>query len=88
MLALAGSLFLSACEGSYYISEQPVEPVYERPAPPYAGAVWIDGEYTWVGGRYVYARGHWDRPRVGHVYVRGTWEHTGRGYRWHRGHWN
>ena len=88
MLALAGALFLSACAGSYYVSSQLDEPVYERPAAPYEGAVWIDGEWEWNGGRYVYARGHWDRPRVGHVYVRGNWEHTGRGYRWNHGHWN
>jgi hypothetical protein len=87
MIALAGSLFMSACAGSYYVTAQPVEPVYERPAVPYAGAVWIDGEYTWSGGTYVYVRGHWDRPRNGRAWVRGNWERTNRGYRWHRGHW-
>lgn len=87
LITLAGSLFLSSCAGSYYVSSQPVEPVYDRPAAPYDGAVWIDGEWSWVGGNYVYVRGHWDRPRAGHAYVRGSWEHTNHGYRWHRGHW-
>jgi len=87
MLALAGSLFMSGCAGSYYVAEQPVEPVYERPVAPYGGAIWIDGDWTWSGGRYVYVRGHWDRPRPGRVWVRGSWERGPRGYRWHRGHW-
>jgi hypothetical protein len=88
LLVFAVSLFLSSCAGSYYITDQPVEPAYERPAAPYEGAVWIDGEWAWNGGRYEYARGHWERPRTGHVYAKGTWEHTNRGYRWHKGHWN
>lgn len=87
MLAMAGSLFLSSCAGSYYVTDQPVEPVYERPIAPYAGAIWIDGDWGWQGGRYVYVRGHWGRPRPGHVWVRGNWERGARGYRWHRGHW-
>jgi len=87
MLALAGSLFMSSCAGTYYVTARPVEPVYERPVSPYAGAIWIDGDWTWSGGRYVYVRGHWDRPRSGRVWVRGEWESTPRGYRWHRGHW-
>jgi hypothetical protein len=88
LLALAGTLFLGSCAGGYYVVAQPVEPVYERPAPPYQGAVWIDGEWTWSGGRYVYARGYWEHPRPGHAWVRGSWEQGGRGYRWHRGHWS
>ncbi len=88
MLVLAASMFATACEGSYYVADQPVEPVYERGAAPYDGAIWIDGEWGYTGGNYVYTRGHWDHPRPGHTYVRGNWEHTSRGHRWHRGHWN
>ena len=87
MIALAGSLFMSSCAGSYYVSDQPVEPVYERPVAPYAGAVWIDGEWGYNGGRYVYTRGYWARPRANRVYVRGSWAHGPRGYAWHRGYW-
>ena len=87
MLALTGSLFLSSCAGEYYVADQPEEPVYDRPATPYDGAIWIDGDWTWNGDSYVYSRGHWDRPREGHTYVRGSWAHSPRGYSWHRGHW-
>lgn len=87
MLAMAGSLFMTSCAGSYYVTDQPAEPVYVRPASPYAGAIWIDGDWVWRGGRYVYTQGHWARPRPGHVWVRGGWYHGPRGYAWHRGHW-
>jgi hypothetical protein len=87
MLTLAGSLFMTSCAGSYYVSDQPVEPVYDRPVAPYEGAVWIGGEWGWSGGRYVYTRGYWAHPRAGRAYVTGGWYHTARGYRWHRGHW-
>ena len=87
MLTMVTALFFSSCAGSYYATVQPTEPVYERPAAPYADAVWIDGDWTWNGGSYVYVRGHWDHPRAGHTWVRGNWEHTNRGYRWHRGYW-
>lgn len=87
LITLTASLFLSSCAGSYYVADQPVEPVYERPVAPYDGAVWIDGEWGWYGGRYAYTRGHWERPRPGRAYSRGSWEHSNRGYRWHKGSW-
>ncbi|MDB5110236.1 MAG: hypothetical protein JWR67_1350 [Mucilaginibacter sp.] len=87
LLALTGILFLSACYGSYYVTSRPVEPYYARPVSPYYGAVWIPGEWTWNGRRYVYINGHWARPRAGHVYIGGRWESGPRGYAWHRGYW-
>jgi len=86
-LLLAGSLFMTACEGSYYVTTQPVDEVYVRPAAPYYGAVWIDGDWVWRGGRYVHVAGHWARPRAGRVWVSGSWYRVNRGYRWHRGYW-
>jgi hypothetical protein len=87
LLVLAIAMFISSCAGGYFVYSQPVEPVYERPLAPYSGAIWIDGDWTWSGGSYVYVRGHWDHPREGRAYVRGTWEHNNHGYRWQRGHW-
>lgn len=80
-------LVMAGCEGSYYVTDQPAEPVYVQPAAPGAGYVWIDGEWGWSGGRYVYTRGYWSRPRAGYHYERGHWNHTARGYRWNRGGW-
>jgi hypothetical protein len=88
LAALGGSLFLSSCAGEYYVADEPAEVVYERPVPPYAGAVWIDGDWAWDGGRYVYTRGYWARPRPGRVWARGSWYHGPRGYAWRRGRWH
>lgn len=86
LLALTGNL-LTSCAGSYYVTSRPAEPYYVRPASPYAGAVWIDGEWVWRGGRYAYTGGHWERPRGHRAWVRGNWQSGSRGYTWHRGHW-
>ena len=88
MIAVLGtSLFLTSCAGEYYVSDQPADVVYARPVSPYAGAVWIEGDWVWSGGRYVRRPGYWARPRAGRSYYRGNWVHTNRGYSWHRGHW-
>lgn len=85
-LALAGGL-LTACSGDYYVTDQPAEPVYSRPAAPYDGAVWVSGDWVWNGGRYVYRNGYYARPRSGRAWVAGSWERSNRGYHWRRGHW-
>jgi len=85
-LALMGGL-LTACSGDYYVADQPAEPVYTRPVAPYDGAVWVSGDWTWSGGRYVYRNGYWTRPRNGRAWVGGSWERSNRGYHWRRGHW-
>jgi hypothetical protein len=87
LTALGGSLFLSSCAGEYYVTDQPADVVYVRPAPPYAGAVWIEGDWVWSSGRYIHRRGYWARPRYGRTWVSGSWHHSPRGYAWHRGHW-
>lgn len=87
MAALGGTLFLASCAGDYYVADQPADVVYERPAPPYDGAVWIEGDWVWVDGHYAHQHGHWARARNGRAWVQGNWEHSNRGYRWHRGHW-
>jgi hypothetical protein len=87
LAVLAGSLFMTSCAGEYYVSDQPADVYYERPAAPYQGAVWIDGDWVYNSGRYEHSRGHWEKAREGHTYVAGTWNHTSRGYSWHKGHW-
>jgi hypothetical protein len=87
IIALAGCLSLSACTIDGWVEAQPGDVAYERPVSPGVDYVWIDGDWEWSGGAYVWHQGHWDRRREGHVWVGGTWEHGGRGYRWHRGHW-
>lgn len=85
--ALGSSLFFTSCEGEYYVADQPADVYYEPGPPPYSGAIWIDGDWVYSGGRYVHNRGYWTRARENRVWVKGTWEHNNRGYRWRRGHW-
>jgi hypothetical protein len=88
LAAFGGSLFLSSCAGEYYVTDQPADEVYVRPAVPYDGAVWIEGDWVYSGGRYVHSHGHWARQRSGRTWVAGSWNHhPQRGYSWHRGHW-
>ena len=87
ILALSGSLFLTSCEGEYYVSNQPADEVYDPGAAPYTDAVWVGDDWVWSGGAYVHNRGHWEHGKQGRTYVRGSWEHNARGYRWHRSHW-
>lgn len=84
----ASALVFNSCGPSRYtVTDQPVAPVYARPASPGVGYVWVDGDWYWSGGRYAYRNGYWARPRGTRVYVNGNWARSSRGYYWRRGHW-
>ena len=88
--AVSGITLASCASGSVVVRERPVAPTYvvERPAPPYAGAVWIQEDWAYRGGRYEYVRPHWERPpHPGHQWHGGYWENHSHGYAWHRGYW-
>ena len=80
---------LASCAGSGYVtvSSRPEPPVYVRPAPPHPGYVWIDGDYYYSGGRYVYRQGYWTAPRGHRIWVSGSWQRHGNGWYWKKGHW-
>ncbi|NCD72017.1 YXWGXW repeat-containing protein [Mucilaginibacter agri] len=84
---IAGTLFSSCGSSSYYVTERPVEPVYVRPAPPYANAYWVPAEWAWRGNTYVYVNGYYTHPRQGHVYRQGYWRQSNRGQVWVHGSW-
>ncbi|QQL50400.1 YXWGXW repeat-containing protein [Mucilaginibacter ginkgonis] len=86
-LGIACTMSLAACSGSYYVADRPVEPVYARPAAPYADAYWVPGEWNWNGGRYVYTNGYYVHRRVGYTYAPGYWRQGPRGHVWVRGRW-
>ena len=53
-LALIGSLTLASCSGSrLMVTERPIVPYYQRPFAPGLGYIWIDGDWTMRGGRYI-----------------------------------
>jgi len=85
----ASAIVFNSCGPTRYtVTEQPVAPVYERPVAPGVGYVWIDGDWRWRGGRYVYVNGYWARPRGGsRAWVSGTWVRSGNGYYWRHGYW-
>jgi hypothetical protein len=86
-----------ACAPAYY--DEPVEgtivvqsapppvQVETRPAPPYQGAIWVEGYWNWSGGQYVWVPGRWDRGRRGYVWVPHHYQRHGRGWRYIPGHW-
>lgn len=85
---VASAAVFSSCGPSRYtVTEQPAVPVYQRPASPGVGYVWVDGDWYWSGGRYTYRNGYWARPRGHRVWTTGTWVRSGRGYYWRKGHW-
>jgi len=67
----------------------PPPPRWEtRPGRPWRNAVWVDGRWNWNGHRYVWVRGHWERPHAGFSrWDRGRWERGPRGWMWVDGRW-
>lgn len=56
----------------------PTEMVTQSPA---ANAVWIPGYWSFDGGSYSWAAGHWEIPPPNtHTYVAAHWENQGTGY--------
>jgi len=87
LMALSFSFFTGCDSDAYVITDRPVNPVYVRPANPYADGIWIDGDWVWGGGRYTWREGYWSHPRTGRTWVSGSWTARGNGYTWNRGHW-
>ena len=85
--AMGSSLFLTSCEGEYYVVDQPAEVYYDPGPPPFTGAIWIEGDWVYTGGHYARNHGYWARARTNRAWVKGNWEHNERGYTWRRGHW-
>ncbi|HEX5151177.1 MAG TPA: hypothetical protein VFW07_06990 [Parafilimonas sp.] len=82
------AIVLDGCGPSRYtVTERPVAPVYARPAAPRPHYVWVDGDWRWHSGKYVYSNGYWTKPRGKKIYVTGDWVHTNKGYYWKKGYW-
>ena len=67
--------------------EAPPAPQVESPGPPPgASAIWIAGHWTWQDGRFVWARGYWEKEPAG-AWVPGRWKKTPEGWVWEPGRW-
>ena len=86
---VAGLAFFAGCgPARHTVTTQPVAPVYERPASPGATYVWVDGDWRWQRGNYVYNNGYWARPGNNRTWVGGSWVNTpNKGYYWKKGYW-
>jgi hypothetical protein len=82
-VGIIGLLFFSCSPA--YVTTIPNRQYEVRSASPYAGAVWVDG--NWNYRRNVYANGYWARPRTGRVHYPGQWNQGRGGYVWHSAHW-
>ena len=66
----------------------PPAPYYETlPAPPFVGAVWINGYWDWHGGRHVWVGGHYDHGRPGYAWQPHRWTQRDGRWRLEQGHW-
>jgi len=93
-----GLALASGCvaTGPGYVSG---EVVVEGPPPPDieetivvspgVGYVWLPGFYGWVGNRWSWTSGHWERPpRPGAFWHAPHYENHGGHHVWTRGHWH
>jgi hypothetical protein len=72
----------------YHAPPPPPAAVVVAPPAPYAGAVWVDGHWSWDGYQYVWVEGYYVEPRVGYVYVQPRWVRRGGGWVYMRGSWS
>ncbi len=85
---VAGLAVFTGCGPSRNtVTTQPVAPVYERPVSPGATYVWVDGDWRWQRGNYVYSNGYWSKSKPNRTWVGGTWVNTPKGYYWKKGYW-
>jgi WXXGXW repeat (2 copies) len=66
----------------------PAIPVYEQPACPVDGYIWIPGYWAYGDAGYYWVPGYWDAPpTVGFLWTPGYWGFVGGVYAWHAGYW-
>lgn len=88
LMMSACAIIFNACSPSrVVVRERPSAPYIVKPAPPYANAVWMDGEWISRGRRYEYSNPHYVTPRRGRAWVPGHWITTRRGNIWVKGRW-
>jgi hypothetical protein len=59
-----------------------------RTQPPGRRHVWMDGDWTWYHGRYVYQPGQWViPPKPNLAWAPGRWDMSRNGRVWRKGYW-
>lgn len=65
----------------------PAAPVVVHQPAPVAGAVWVEGHYTWNGSQYVWVDGYYVQQRPGYTFVQPRWVVQGGRYVYVQGGW-
>lgn len=70
-----------------WVRERPVAPYIRPSVRPSDRHIWVEAEWVWRGGRYVFLPGYWTLPRKHMHYVPGYWHCTRGGWIWVQGYW-
>lgn len=84
------SLSAFTSNAQIYVTVRPPRPavVMVKPAPPSRAHIWIDEDWAYSGGRYVWHGGYWAAPpHPGWAWRPGHWDHRRGGWYWIPGHW-
>lgn len=73
--------------GRYVTRHRPDAPRIRPGRRPSPYHVWVDGEWIFSRGQYVYQQGYWAMPVRGMAYVPGHWEKVHKGWYWTPGYW-
>jgi hypothetical protein len=66
----------------------PVLPVYQQPALPGPGYLWVPGYWAWGDAGYYWVPGYWSQPpQVGVLWTPAWWGWSGGAYLFHAGYW-
>ncbi len=71
----------------YSVRRRPSAPDCVQPVRPSRGHVWIDAQWIWNRGQYVYQAGYWTVPRRSETWVPGHWERSHHRWFWVSGYW-
>lgn len=73
--------------GRYIVRHKLNAPNYNSGRKPSPYHVWVDGEWIYSRGQYIYQPGYWTMPSRGMNYIAGHWQKTRRGWYWEPGYW-
>ena len=71
-----------------FVVSIPAEPAFNRPPPPSAEHIWIDGEWSWRNNTFTWQPGYWIVRDPHKAWVRGYWHQRQDGsFYWIGGYW-
>lgn len=92
ILALVAALAGSACvvrgRGVYTVGFAPPPPRATVVLTPRPGHLWIEGNWQYQHGRWIWHDGYWVRERAGEIWIAGAWIQMGARWQWRPGRWD